>query len=183
MIEQAMPIKLPAGFEVRHPTTEHQPAIASLLNICYQSLDDWANISSYEIARNWEFAGFNPQSDAWIVLAPGAESQGHSPVPGLAAQALPPQELTASPTAQTPRVGDRMLVGYGEFFRVNQHVVLRGEGYVHPDFRGLGIGTTLLSLYEDRVREELPLSDPASQVILRIYINRTSPGSGSPAGK
>ena len=76
MMEQAMPIKLPAGFEVRHPTTEHQPAIASLLNMCYQSLNDWANISSYEIARNWEFAGFNPQSDAWIILAPGTVSQG-----------------------------------------------------------------------------------------------------------
>ncbi len=177
MMEQAKPIELPAGFEVRHPTTEHQPAIASLLNICYQSLNDWANISSYEIARNWEFAGFNPQSDAWIVLAPGAESQGHSAIPGLAAQALPDQELPASPTAQTAQVGDRMLVGYGEFLRINQHVVLRGEGYVHPDFRGLGIGTTLLSLYEDRVREELPLCDPASQVILRIYINQRAPGA------
>ena len=159
-----------------HPTTEHQPAIASLLNICYQSLNDWANISSYEIARNWEFAGFNPQSDAWIVLAPGAESQGHSAVPGLAAQALPARNCQLLPRPDLA-VGDRMLVGYGEFLRINQHVVLRGEGYVHPDFRGLGIGTTLLSLYEDRVREELPLCDPASQVILRIYINQRAPGA------
>ena len=62
---------------------------------------------------------------------------------------------------------DRRLVGYEEFFNEHEHARLRTDGYVHPDFKGGGIGTALLRSVEQRAREELELAEPDVRVSLR----------------
>src|ERR1044072_2258594 len=47
------------------------------------------------------------------------------------------------------------VVGYEEFFNEHEHAKLRTDGYVHPDFRGRGIGTALLRIIEERARDEM----------------------------
>ncbi|GAB4490785.1 MAG: hypothetical protein Fur0016_03080 [Anaerolineales bacterium] len=47
------------------------------------------------------------------------------------------------------------VVGYEEFFARPGHASLQGDGYVHPEFEGLGIGTALLRWGEARVRMAL----------------------------
>jgi mycothiol synthase len=64
---------------------------------------------------------------------------------------------------------DGHVVGYEEFGDVHGHYYLRADGYVHPDFKGLGIGTSLLRTIEARAREELKLAEPG----LRVFIHGT----------
>jgi mycothiol synthase len=63
--------------------------------------------------------------------------------------------------------GEGRVVGYEEFFNRYAHASLRGDGYVHPDYLGLGIGTTLLCKLEERAREEMELAEPEHRVFIR----------------
>lgn len=62
---------------------------------------------------------------------------------------------------------DGRVVGYEEFSNEHEHVRLHTDGYVHPDFKGHGIGTTLLRVIEQRAREEIALAEPDVRVSLR----------------
>jgi mycothiol synthase len=59
------------------------------------------------------------------------------------------------------------VVGYEEFSNENGHFQLRADGYVHPDFKGLGIGTSMLRTIETRAREEIKLAEPGLRVFIR----------------
>jgi len=59
------------------------------------------------------------------------------------------------------------LVGYQEFYEKLAHAHLVGDGYVHPDFHGLGIGTTMLRTLEYRARQEMELAQPDLRVFIR----------------
>jgi mycothiol synthase len=59
------------------------------------------------------------------------------------------------------------VVGYEEFFNEHEHATLRTDGYVHPDFKGRGIGTALLRVVEKRARDEVALAAPDVRVSLR----------------
>ena len=61
---------------------------------------------------------------------------------------------------------DGRIVGYEEFFNEHEHTKLQTDGYVHPDFKGRGIGTALLRTIEQRAREELALTSPDVRVSL-----------------
>lgn len=61
------------------------------------------------------------------------------------------------------------VVGYEEFGNTHEHYSLRTDGYVHPDFKGLGIGTTLLRTIEARARAEMDLA----AADLRVFIRST----------
>jgi mycothiol synthase len=73
---------------------------------------------------------------------------------------------------------DERVVGYEDFYNRTQHAHLQGDGYVHPDFLGQGIGTAMLHWLEGRCREELPLTKSD----LRIYI-RNGMGSSDKKGR
>jgi len=62
---------------------------------------------------------------------------------------------------------DGRIVGYEEFFNEYGHARLRTDGYVHPDWKGRGIGTSLLRTVEQRAREEIALAEPDVRVSLR----------------
>lgn len=62
---------------------------------------------------------------------------------------------------------DGQIVGYEEFVNNHAHADLTGDGYVHPDFLGRGIGTALLRSLEARALEELKLAEPEMRVFIR----------------
>jgi mycothiol synthase len=66
---------------------------------------------------------------------------------------------------------DGRVVGYEEFSNEKDHVQLHADGYVHPDFKGLGIGTSLLRAVEVRAREDMNLAEPDLRVFIRSTID------------
>ena len=62
---------------------------------------------------------------------------------------------------------DGRIVGYEEFFNEHGHSKLRTDGYVHPEFKGLGIGTALMRAVGERAQKEIPLAE--SDVRVHIY--------------
>jgi mycothiol synthase len=62
---------------------------------------------------------------------------------------------------------DGRVVGYEEMFNQYAHAYLRGDGYVHPEFEGRGIGTALLRALEKRARQEVELAEPEHRVYVR----------------
>ena len=64
---------------------------------------------------------------------------------------------------------DGRVVGFEEFDDAQGHYSLHADGYVHPDFKGLGIGTSLLRAIEARAREEMK----HAELDLRVFIRST----------
>jgi mycothiol synthase len=62
---------------------------------------------------------------------------------------------------------DGGVVGFEEFNNRHAHAALDGDGYVHPDFKGKGIGTALLRALEVRAHEEMKLAEPELRVFIR----------------
>ncbi len=62
---------------------------------------------------------------------------------------------------------DGRLAGYEEFNNRHAHAALDGDGYVHPQFKNLGVGTALLSALDARARQEIPLAPPDLRVFIR----------------
>lgn len=94
---------------------------------------------------------------------------------GDASVAVTPEELARewkNPGFELERnawvveTGNGRIVGFEEFNNRQAHASLMGDGYVHPDFQGLGIGTVMMRALESRAREELKLADAD----LRVYI-------------
>lgn len=71
---------------------------------------------------------------------------------------------------------DGHIVGYEELADENAHADLNADGYVHPKFKGLGIGTTLLRAAESRAREQLQLAAPDLRVFLRAMTDSKDEG-------
>ncbi|HEY1390973.1 MAG TPA: GNAT family N-acetyltransferase [Ktedonobacterales bacterium] len=61
---------------------------------------------------------------------------------------------------------DGSLVGYAQTFDRDHYLIL-GMGVAHPSHEGMGIGSTLLNLMEERAREHIPLAPPEAQVQLQ----------------
>lgn len=62
---------------------------------------------------------------------------------------------------------DGRVLGFEEFNNRQAHASLDGDGYVHHDFLGNGIGTALLRALETRARAEMKLADPGLRVFIR----------------
>ncbi len=62
------------------------------------------------------------------------------------------------------------VAGYGSL-QHRRHVRMDGEGYVHPNHVGLGIGATLVRLVEGRAREHVPIAPPRARVVVNNWIN------------
>lgn len=66
---------------------------------------------------------------------------------------------------------DGRLVGFDQFDNQYKHAILGAEGYVQPDFKERGIGTSLLQAVEERAYEEMRLAEPDVRISLRSPIN------------
>jgi len=66
---------------------------------------------------------------------------------------------------------DGRLVGSEEFYNESGHYKLKADGCVHPEFRGLGIGSSLLEKIVERAQAEMKLAAPDVRVIIQSLIN------------
>ena len=65
------------------------------------------------------------------------------------------------------------VIGYEIFENRFAHASLQGDGYVDPEFLGLGVGSRLLELLEARARQEMPLAAPDLRVFIRNTLGKT----------
>ena len=72
---------------------------------------------------------------------------------------------------------DGRIAGFEEFSSGHKNAILHTDGYVHPDFKGRGIGTALLRRVEQRARETMALAEHDVRVSLRSGIDNRDPGS------
>ena len=63
------------------------------------------------------------------------------------------------------------LVGSEEFYNENGHYQLKADGCVLLEFRGLGIGSTLLEKVAERAQAEMALAAPDARVFIRSMVN------------
>lgn len=64
------------------------------------------------------------------------------------------------------------IVGCEELSNEQAFAHFSADGYVHPDFHGRGIGTTLLTCAEERAREMMKQAEPD----LRVYLQAATDG-------
>ena len=62
---------------------------------------------------------------------------------------------------------DGRVVGFEEFNNIYEHASLQGDGYVHPQFRDLGLGSALLCALDERAQEQVALAPPDLRVFIR----------------
>jgi len=66
---------------------------------------------------------------------------------------------------------DGRLVGSEEFYNESGHHKLKADGCVHPEFRGLGIGSSLLEKIADRAQAEMKLAARDGRVFIQSLVN------------
>lgn len=70
---------------------------------------------------------------------------------------------------QTP---EGRVAGYAELINVQGHSTLEMNGNVHPDFKGRGIGTTLLRTVEKCARQIMSLAESDARVVIKTTLNK-----------
>ncbi|MFN8411251.1 MAG: GNAT family N-acetyltransferase [Anaerolineales bacterium] len=63
------------------------------------------------------------------------------------------------------------VVGSEEFYSENEHSHLKADGCIHPEFLGLGIGTSMLQKVTERAQMEIQLAEPDVRVFVQSAIN------------
>ncbi len=71
---------------------------------------------------------------------------------------------------------DGRVVGFEVLLNEKDFAHFATDGYVHPNFQGRGIGTTLLQSVEARAREMMKAADPE----LRVFLQSTFDGKDEP---
>jgi mycothiol synthase len=147
--------------------------MATTFQIVEEILDEFNEISSGQrFGTNLEL-----RAARWADLEPVAQLiLDVCTNDGDATIAFPPEELRAEwettgfnleTDTWVMTTNDGRVVGYEEFVNKYAHASLQGDGYVHPDFMGQGIGTTMLRALEERARQEMTLAEPGQRIFIR----------------
>lgn len=129
---------LPDGFLLRPVDRKDAPAIARLIQTVDLVDMGETDFSEEDLTTFWKRQDFDPEQDAWVVVAPNGGAGGQP-----------------------------LIVGYEEVGSRYQHARLDGDGYVHPDYKERGIGTALLRRMEQRACEHIILASPEYKVSVR----------------
>ena len=121
--------------------------------------------------------GLSLRNAEWTDLEPVAQlildecTAGGDPGIAVSADDLREEWNTPGFSLQTDAwvvtTNDGRVVGFEEFVNRYEHASLQGDGYVHPEFLGQGIGTTMMRALEGRARAEMELADPEHRVFIR----------------
>ena len=136
-------ILLPANIKIRRPRLADLQAVTDLVNILFIEDSGEADVTTDDILTDWQRSSFNLEQDAWVAVAAVQDEAGEH------------EEIAA----------------YIEVWNRSAHAVYAGDGYTHPDYRGVGIGTTLLRLVDERIREQFPLAPPDRKVLVRYGVS------------
>jgi mycothiol synthase len=134
--------QLPTNILIRRPTVEDAQAVADL--IVFLDLQDMgeSDVTQEVILDDWKRSQFELEKDAWVAVVNAENS-----------------EASAS------------IIGYEEVRNRDAHVYFMADGYVHSQYRGLGIGTALLQRVEGRVQEQMHLAPPDRDVYVRAGVS------------
>lgn len=72
---------------------------------------------------------------------------------------------------------DGRIVGYDEITNSHAYAILNMDGNAHPEYKGCGIGTTLLRAVEKRAREIMALAEPDVRITINTTLNKNDPDS------
>jgi mycothiol synthase len=56
------------------------------------------------------------------------------------------------------------IIGYEELYTRRPHINFQGDGYVHPQFKGQGVGSALLAALDAHIHSHIPLASPEMRV-------------------
>lgn len=126
---------------IRSPRLEESEAVAAMIRACDEADGQDPEITAEDIQTEWRKPGFDLKQDAWVVVAPASNPQDAGP--------------------------GEVIAGYQEVWNREGHALLNGDGYVHPLYRGMGVGTAMLRRMEVRARQHIPLADPNRRVAVR----------------
>jgi len=76
------------------------------------------------------------------------------------------EDFTLETDAWVVEASNGRIVGFEEFSNRHAHAALSGDGYVHPDHLGHGVGAAMLRAMNERALAEMKLAEPG----LRVYI-------------
>ncbi len=68
------------------------------------------------------------------------------------------------------------VVGSVEFYSEHEHRKFKADGCVHPEYRGMGIGSSLLEKMSERALVEMKLAEADAQVTMESLINNKNAG-------
>jgi mycothiol synthase len=80
-------------------------------------------------------------------------------------------ELDLANDSRLALLPDGRVVGWATVHDEGHHVLLHAEAYVHPEFEGIGVGTTLVRWTEERAAEHVPLAPAGARVKLQNAFN------------
>ena len=119
-----------------------EAVVQLIYDVCEAEGDTSVAVAADDLKNEWEYEGFDPQQDAFVV------------------------EVKAG----FPQAG--RVVGYVSIDNMKEHYDLRGDLYTHPEFKGMGIGEALLMAMETRAQDHVPLAPPDKRVFIRIALDQ-----------